>query len=64
VTDIEEARADLAGRGTHVTGPFHFGPDGQTDGPDPQRANYNSFLSFTDPDGNGFMVQEVNQPVN
>lgn len=64
VTDIEEARADLAGRGTDVTGPFHFGPDGQTDGPDPQRANYNSFLSFTDPDGNGFMVQEVNQPVN
>ena len=34
-------------------------PGGQESGPDPQRSNYNSFLSFNDPDGNGWLVQEV-----
>ena len=32
---------------------------GQSPGPDPQRASYGSFMSFSDPDGNGWMVQEV-----
>ncbi len=59
VTDIEAARAELAGRSVAVSEPFHFGPEGQTPGPDPQRASYNSFLSFSDPDGNGWLVQEV-----
>ena len=59
VTDIDAARAELAERGTDVSEVFHFGPEGQTPGPDPQRANYNSFLSFSDPDGNGWLVQEV-----
>jgi catechol 2,3-dioxygenase-like lactoylglutathione lyase family enzyme len=59
VTDIDEARAELTGRGVEASEVYHFGPQGQTPGPDPQRANYNSFLSFSDPDGNGYLVQEV-----
>ena len=59
VTDIDAARAELVGRGVEVSEVFHFGPRGQTPGPDPQRASYNSFVSFSDPDGNGFLVQEV-----
>jgi catechol 2,3-dioxygenase-like lactoylglutathione lyase family enzyme len=59
VTDIDAARAELAGRGMNVSDVFHFGDGGQVPGPDPQRAAYNSFLSFSDPDGNGWMVQEV-----
>ena len=59
VSDIDAARADLAGRGVEVSGPFHFGPEGQTPGHHPQRESYGTFLSFSDPDGNGFLVQEV-----
>ena len=42
-----------------VSEPYHFGPEGQTPGPDPKRSDYNSYLSFSDPDGNGWLVQEV-----
>jgi catechol 2,3-dioxygenase-like lactoylglutathione lyase family enzyme len=59
VDDIDEARAELTGRGVEASEIFHFGPSGQAPGPDPQRASYGSFLSFADPDGNGWMVQEV-----
>ena len=59
VSDIDQARAELASRGVEASEVFHFGQAGQTPGPDPQRASYNSFLSFTDPDGNGWLVQEV-----
>jgi catechol 2,3-dioxygenase-like lactoylglutathione lyase family enzyme len=59
VSDIDAARADLAGRGVEVSDPFHFGPDGQTPGHHPQRESYGTFLSFSDPDGNTFLVQEV-----
>lgn len=59
VSDIQIARADLVGRGTDASEVFHFASGGQEPGPDPQRANYNSFLSFSDPDGNGWLVQEV-----
>lgn len=58
VTDIEAARADLVERGIDVSELFHFGPGGQEPGLDPQRADYGSFASFTDPDGNGWMLQE------
>jgi catechol 2,3-dioxygenase-like lactoylglutathione lyase family enzyme len=62
VPDIEAARAELVGRGTQASELFHFGTGGrQTPGPDPQRANFATFLSFSDPDGNGWMVQEVNR---
>jgi catechol 2,3-dioxygenase-like lactoylglutathione lyase family enzyme len=59
VQDIELARADLVSRHVDVSEPFHFGPRGQTPGLDPDRRNYGSFASFNDPDGNGWMVQEV-----
>ncbi len=59
VTDIDAARAELTGRGVDASEVFHFGAEGQTPGHDPQRASYNSFLSFSDPDGNGWLVQEV-----
>jgi catechol 2,3-dioxygenase-like lactoylglutathione lyase family enzyme len=63
VTDIEAAREELVERGVEVSEVFHFGPSGQEPGPDPNRANYNSYLSLADPDGNGWLVQEVNRPV-
>ena len=59
VTDMHAARAELVGRGMDVSDVFHFGASGQEPGPDPQRAAYGSFLSFSDPDGNGWLVQEV-----
>ncbi len=59
VEDIEAARADLASRGVEISEAFHFGPQGQTPGLDPDRRNYGSFASFSDPDGNGWLVQEV-----
>ena len=54
-------RAELVERGVDVSEPFHFGPEGQTPGLDPARADYNGFVSFSDPDGNGWLIQEVKQ---
>jgi catechol 2,3-dioxygenase-like lactoylglutathione lyase family enzyme len=59
VSDIDAARAELIERGTDVSEIFHFEAGGQRPGPDPERRSYNSFLSFDDPDGNGWLVQEV-----
>lgn len=59
VDDIEAACADLASRGVEVSDPYHFGPRGQAPGLDPERRAYGSFASFDDPDGNGWLVQEV-----
>lgn len=59
VADIEEALATIRSRGIDVTGPFHFGPQGQTDGLHPERADYGTYGSFADPDGNGWLLQEV-----
>jgi catechol 2,3-dioxygenase-like lactoylglutathione lyase family enzyme len=59
VTDVEAARAELVGRGIDVSEPFHFGPEGQTPGVHPDRSDYNSFATFSDPDGNGWLLQEV-----
>jgi catechol 2,3-dioxygenase-like lactoylglutathione lyase family enzyme len=59
VPDIEAARAELAQRGMDVSGPFHYEAGGQVSGVDPERRSYGSFLSFSDPDGNGWLVQEV-----
>ncbi len=63
VSDIDQARAELTGRGVQVSDLFHFGSDGQSPGPHPERASYGTFLSFSDPDGNGFLVQEVHPNV-
>lgn len=59
VSDLDAARAELLGRGVEVSEIYHFGPDGQQPGPDPQRTDYNSFVTFTDPDGTVWLVQEV-----
>ena len=59
VNDIEAARAELLGNGVDVSDFYHFGESGQTPGVDPERRDYDSFLSFADPDGNGWVVQEV-----
>ena len=61
VTDIEQARAELVDRGIEVSEPFHVGAEGQTPGLHPDRQSYGSFASFSDPDGNGWLVQEVNE---
>ena len=42
-----------------MTDVFHFEDGQQAAGPDPDRRDYNSFLAFGDPDGNGWLVQEV-----
>jgi catechol 2,3-dioxygenase-like lactoylglutathione lyase family enzyme len=59
VRDIEEASRQLGAGGVTATDVFHFVDGVQTDGPDPGRGDYGSFLSFNDPDGNGWLVQEV-----
>jgi len=59
VQDIDAARSELVGRGAEVSEIFHFESGNQAPGPDPQRGDYNSFFEFSDPDGNGWLVQEV-----
>ncbi len=59
VTDIDAARSELQERGVAVTDLYHFSEGGQMPGPDPDRRDYNTFFSFDDPDGNGWLVQEV-----
>jgi len=62
VSDIEAARDELTGRGIDASEIWHgppFPPEARQPGPDPQRASYGSFFSFTDPDGNTWLVQEV-----
>jgi catechol 2,3-dioxygenase-like lactoylglutathione lyase family enzyme len=59
VTDIEAARAELVDRGVEISDPFHFGAEGQTPGLHPDRADYGTFLTFSDPDGNRWLIQEV-----
>ena len=68
-SDIEAARDELAGRGAEVSEVFHAGtpgaqfqPDGTGDrlsGRAPDDASYGSFATFSDPDGNGWLLQEV-----
>jgi catechol 2,3-dioxygenase-like lactoylglutathione lyase family enzyme len=61
VSDIEAARADLVVRGVDVSEVFHRAGPGQPplSGPDPQRRSYSSFATFSDPDGNGWLLQEI-----
>jgi predicted enzyme related to lactoylglutathione lyase len=59
VEDIEAARAELTAKGLEVSEPFHIGLNGQTSGVDPERRDYGSFASFSDRDGNGWLMQEV-----
>lgn len=67
VTDIEKTVAELTDRGIAVEGPFrdatgvfhHADAKDHVPGADPQRRSYRSFAAFTDPDGNGWYLQEV-----
>jgi catechol 2,3-dioxygenase-like lactoylglutathione lyase family enzyme len=66
VDDIEAARAQLVGFDVNVSKVFHFeggfhvvGTQGRAPGPDPQGRSYSSWASFGDPDGNGWMMQEI-----
>jgi catechol 2,3-dioxygenase-like lactoylglutathione lyase family enzyme len=69
VFDIEAARAELVSRGIDVGEVFHdvgggfarAGMAGRVPGPDPARRSYLSFASFSDPDGNGWLLQEVTE---
>jgi catechol 2,3-dioxygenase-like lactoylglutathione lyase family enzyme len=59
VTDIDAAHAELAERGVDIGEVFHFEAGKRASGPEPDRRDYGSFLSFSDPDGNSWIVQEV-----
>jgi catechol 2,3-dioxygenase-like lactoylglutathione lyase family enzyme len=66
VSDIEAARTELMARGVTVSEVFHpgtpeaqFQPEGRIAGPAPDHATYRSFATFRDPDGNGWLLQEV-----
>jgi catechol 2,3-dioxygenase-like lactoylglutathione lyase family enzyme len=59
VDDIDVAREDLVSRGVEVSELFHLGESGLVPGPDPQRRSYLTYASFSDPDGNGWLLQEV-----
>jgi catechol 2,3-dioxygenase-like lactoylglutathione lyase family enzyme len=61
VSDIEAARAALVDHGVEVSEVFHRAGPGKpaVGGPDPERHSYSSFVSFKDPDGNSWLVQEV-----
>jgi catechol 2,3-dioxygenase-like lactoylglutathione lyase family enzyme len=58
-SDLEATRAELVGRGVDVGEFFHFGANGQTPGLDPERTSYNSYMPLRDPDGNGWLLQEI-----
>ena len=72
VDDIEAARKNLLGHGVEVSEVFHGGGDvyagsdepylfgrNRVNGPDPEHGSYRSFASFRDPDGNGWLLQEI-----
>jgi catechol 2,3-dioxygenase-like lactoylglutathione lyase family enzyme len=59
VSDIQAARDDLVGRGIEVSEIFHLGPDGPVGGPDPEHRSYASLATFSDPDGNLWLLQEI-----
>ena len=67
VYDIDASRDELVGRGVDVSEVFHdeggvfhhAGTAGRVPGPDPQGHSYGSWASFSDPDGNGWLLQEI-----
>jgi catechol 2,3-dioxygenase-like lactoylglutathione lyase family enzyme len=72
VEDIDAAREQLLARGVEVSdvfhdaggglgGGFHAGGDGRAAGPDPEGRSYGSYASFSDPDGNGWLLQEITE---
>lgn len=72
VYDIGAARGELLSRGAKVSevfhdaggglgGGFHPGTHGRAPGPDPEGRSYASYASFNDPDGNGWLLQEIKE---
>jgi catechol 2,3-dioxygenase-like lactoylglutathione lyase family enzyme len=67
VDDVEAARVELVAKGIDVSEVFHdaggvfhhAGTIGRVPGPDPERKSYSSWASFSDPDGNGWLLQEI-----
>ena len=59
VSDIEAARDKLVAAGIEVSDFFHLGPNGPVSGLDPERRSYFSLASFSDPDGNSWLLQEI-----
>jgi len=59
VSDVVAARDKLVAAGIEVGGFFHSGPEGTGSGLDPERRTYRSRAWFSDPDGNGWLLQEV-----
>jgi catechol 2,3-dioxygenase-like lactoylglutathione lyase family enzyme len=67
VDDVEAAHDELKRLGAEPSEVFHDaggifhhgGTDARLEGPDPKRSSYGSFLSFSDPDGNGWLLQEI-----
>ena len=59
VSDIETARKRLLDAGIDVSEIFHFGANGPVNGPDPEHRTYSSFATFSDPDGNSWLLQEI-----
>jgi len=65
VSDIQAARDELVRLGVKVSEVFHYtgvnriAPDARVSGPAPDRSSYGSFVSFNDPDGNTWLLQEV-----
>ena len=69
VSEIEAARGELVARGAGISEVFHAGTpgaqfqrddtSGRLSGPATDRASYSTFASFSDPDGNGWLLQEV-----
>jgi len=72
VCDIDAARSELFSHGVEVSevfhdaggglgGGFYAGAEARVPGPDPQRRSYGSYASFTDPDGNAWLLQEIKE---
>jgi len=59
VADIDPAHRDLKERGIPISDIYHYGPEGQAPGVDPNHADFGSYATFADPDGNTWLLQEV-----
>jgi len=59
VSDIAAARDALMEAGIEVSEIFHLGPNGPLSGPDPDHGSYRSLATFSDPDGNSWLLQEI-----
>jgi hypothetical protein len=58
VTNIKAAREELISRGAEVSEVFHL-DGGRVPGPDPQGRSYQTYASFSDPDRNGWLLQQI-----